>query len=54
MVIVDAVKVVVLDVPAKGGQGHAEVQPRHRDPGGGLHVLKARAGIVRHVAHVPR
>ena len=45
--IVDAVKVVVLDVPAKGGQGHAEVQPRHRDPGGGLHVLAAVPAVVR-------
>ena len=41
MVVVDAVEIVVLVVPAEGGEQHAHVQPRH------VHTVYGGLGVRR-------
>lgn len=54
MHVVEAVQVVVLDVPGEPTEGHADVQHRRVDPGDLVpHEAQERAGAPGGAAHVP-
>ena len=55
MHVIEAVQIVVLDVPGEPTEHHADVEHRRRDPGHLLpHEAQQRGGAPCHAAHVPR